>query len=74
MTKVNLAFGSGFLLFCLNQFRTLIVSLFTFSVSILTQISFNRCPQCQRYMPVVKTLGLWSLPDILVIHLKRFRQ
>lgn len=33
-----------------------------------------RCPQCQRYMPVVKTLGLWSLPDILVIHLKRFRQ
>lgn len=33
-----------------------------------------RCPQCQQYMPVVKTLGLWSLPDILVIHLKRFRQ
>lgn len=25
-------------------------------------------------MPVVKTLGLWSLPDILVIHFKRFRQ
>lgn len=25
-----------------------------------------RCPNCQKYLPVVKTLGLWSLPDILV--------
>lgn len=33
-----------------------------------------RCPNCQKYLPVVKTLGLWSLPDILVIHFKRFRQ
>ncbi|XP_055379932.1 ubiquitin carboxyl-terminal hydrolase 31 [Condylostylus longicornis] len=33
-----------------------------------------RCPNCQQYLPVVKTLGLWSLPDILVIHFKRFRQ
>uniref|UniRef100_A0A2M4A732 ubiquitinyl hydrolase 1 n=1 Tax=Anopheles triannulatus TaxID=58253 RepID=A0A2M4A732_9DIPT len=33
-----------------------------------------KCPHCQRYLPVVKTLGLWSLPDIMVIHLKRFRQ
>ncbi|XP_044732949.1 ubiquitin carboxyl-terminal hydrolase 31 isoform X1 [Chrysoperla carnea] len=33
-----------------------------------------RCPHCQQYLPVVKTLGLWSLPDILVIHFKRFRQ
>ncbi|KAJ6641681.1 Ubiquitin carboxyl-terminal hydrolase 31 [Pseudolycoriella hygida] len=33
-----------------------------------------RCPHCQKYLPVVKTLGLWSLPDILVIHFKRFRQ
>lgn len=33
-----------------------------------------RCPHCQKYLPVVKKLGLWSLPDILVIHLKRFRQ
>lgn len=31
------------------------------------------CPHCQQYLPVVKTLGLWSLPDILVIHFKRFR-
>lgn len=33
-----------------------------------------RCPHCQKYLPVVKTLGLWSLPDVLVIHFKRFRQ
>ncbi|KAL9701852.1 hypothetical protein quinque_005293 [Culex quinquefasciatus] len=33
-----------------------------------------RCPHCQKYLPVVKTLGLWSLPDIMVIHFKRFRQ
>jgi ubiquitin carboxyl-terminal hydrolase 31 len=33
-----------------------------------------RCPRCCQYLPVVKTLGLWSLPDILVIHFKRFRQ
>jgi ubiquitin carboxyl-terminal hydrolase 31 len=33
-----------------------------------------RCPQCAKYLPVIKTLGLWSLPDILVIHFKRFRQ
>lgn len=33
-----------------------------------------RCPNCAKYLPVIKTLGLWSLPDILVVHFKRFRQ
>lgn len=33
-----------------------------------------RCPHCQQYKPVVKTLDVWSLPDILVVHFKRFRQ
>lgn len=28
-----------------------------------------RCPHCQKYLPVVKTLGMWSLPDILVSEL-----
>ncbi|XP_046603203.1 ubiquitin carboxyl-terminal hydrolase 31 [Neodiprion virginianus] len=32
------------------------------------------CPYCNRKQEVVKKLGLWSLPDILVIHLKRFKQ
>lgn len=33
-----------------------------------------RCPRCQQYQPVVKTLDVWSLPDILIVHFKRFRQ
>ena len=32
------------------------------------------CPSCNRKQEVVKKMGLWSLPDVLVIHLKRFRQ
>ena len=32
------------------------------------------CPQCKRKQQVVKKMGLWSLPDVLIIHLKRFRQ
>ncbi|RZF46761.1 hypothetical protein LSTR_LSTR002624 [Laodelphax striatellus] len=31
------------------------------------------CPNCNLKQKVVKKLGLWTLPDILVIHLKRFR-
>ncbi|VEN62712.1 unnamed protein product [Callosobruchus maculatus] len=33
-----------------------------------------RCPHCQQYQPVVKTLDMWSLPEILIVHFKRFRQ
>lgn len=33
------------------------------------------CPQCCRPQPnVTKKISFWSLPDILVIHLKRFEQ
>ncbi|GFR59957.1 ubiquitin carboxyl-terminal hydrolase 31-like [Elysia marginata] len=33
------------------------------------------CPHCKQQQPgTIKTLGLWSLPDILVLHLKRFKQ
>lgn len=32
------------------------------------------CPHCDLKQEVVKELGLWSLPDILVVHLKRFKQ
>ena len=31
------------------------------------------CPECKRKQEVVKKMGLWSLPDVLIIHLKRFR-
>ena len=30
------------------------------------------CPQCNKKREVVKKLGVWSVPDVLVIHLKRF--
>lgn len=33
-----------------------------------------RCPGCQSSQQAEKRLSLWSIPDILVIHLKRFRQ
>lgn len=32
------------------------------------------CPQCNRQQEAVKRIGLWSLPDVLIIHLKRFQQ
>ncbi|XP_062594454.1 ubiquitin carboxyl-terminal hydrolase 43-like [Saccostrea cucullata] len=33
------------------------------------------CPHCHKQQKnAIKTIGLWSLPDVLVIHLKRFRQ
>ncbi len=32
------------------------------------------CPSCNRKQEVVKRMGLWSVPDVLVVHLKRFRQ
>lgn len=32
------------------------------------------CPSCKSKQEVEKRLGLWTLPDILVVHLKRFRQ
>ena len=31
------------------------------------------CPQCNKKREVVKRLGVWSVPDVLVVHLKRFR-
>ena len=32
------------------------------------------CPQCNKKRQVVKKLGVWSVPDVMVVHLKRFRQ
>lgn len=30
------------------------------------------CPQCKALQPARKQLTLWSLPEVLVLHLKRF--
>ena len=32
------------------------------------------CPACKRHQQCIKKLSLWSAPDVLIIHLKRFRQ
>jgi len=32
------------------------------------------CPSCNRKQEVVKRLALWTSPDILIVHLKRFKQ
>ncbi|XP_066520191.1 ubiquitin carboxyl-terminal hydrolase 43-like [Hoplias malabaricus] len=33
-----------------------------------------RCPHCKKLQQGVLKLSLWTLPDILILHLKRFRQ
>ncbi|XP_026877730.2 ubiquitin carboxyl-terminal hydrolase 43a [Electrophorus electricus] len=33
-----------------------------------------RCPHCKQLQQGVLKLSLWTLPDILILHLKRFRQ
>jgi ubiquitin carboxyl-terminal hydrolase 31 len=39
----------------------------------LGQEDAYHCPQCNQKREAVKRLGVWSVPDVLVIHLKRFR-
>ncbi|XP_038619462.1 ubiquitin carboxyl-terminal hydrolase 31 [Tachyglossus aculeatus] len=33
-----------------------------------------RCPHCKKLQQGSITLSLWTLPDVLIVHLKRFRQ
>ncbi|ETE56085.1 Ubiquitin carboxyl-terminal hydrolase 31, partial [Ophiophagus hannah] len=33
-----------------------------------------RCPHCKQLQQGSISLSLWTLPDVLIIHLKRFRQ
>jgi len=33
---------------------------------------FRYCPTCKKHQRATKKFDLWSLPDVLVIHLKRF--
>lgn len=34
--------------------------------------SFRYCPNCKQHQQATKKLDLWSLPPVLVVHLKRF--
>lgn len=33
---------------------------------------FRYCLTCKKQQPATKKLDLWSLPEVLIIHLKRF--
>uniref|UniRef100_A0A8C8S250 Ubiquitin carboxyl-terminal hydrolase n=1 Tax=Pelusios castaneus TaxID=367368 RepID=A0A8C8S250_9SAUR len=35
-------------------------------------LSFRYCPNCKEHQQATKKLDLWSLPPVLVVHLKRF--
>lgn len=32
------------------------------------------CPQCKEHQRAKKRMELWTLPDVLIVHLKRFSQ
>lgn len=38
----------------------------------MLKLGCRYCPQCKEHRQASKKLDLWRLPDILVIHLKRF--
>ncbi|KAJ5179920.1 hypothetical protein N7492_003130 [Penicillium capsulatum] len=50
---------------CLNEFR---------KDEILSQNDAWYCPRCKEHRQARKKFELWSAPDIVVIHLKRFTQ
>uniref|UniRef100_A0A2C9KRP9 ubiquitinyl hydrolase 1 n=1 Tax=Biomphalaria glabrata TaxID=6526 RepID=A0A2C9KRP9_BIOGL len=35
-------------------------------------LSFRFCPDCKQHKQATKKFDLWSLPEVLIIHLKRF--
>lgn len=35
-------------------------------------VFFRYCPTCKKHQRATKKFDLWSLPEVLVIHLKRF--
>lgn len=41
-------------------------------VYICASWSFRYCPNCKQHQQATKKLDLWSLPPVLVVHLKRF--
>ncbi|XP_062315817.1 ubiquitin carboxyl-terminal hydrolase 11 isoform X3 [Osmerus eperlanus] len=47
------------------------IALFT-TVETLEEENPWYCPQCKKHQLATKKLDLWSLPEVLIIHLKRF--
>lgn len=57
---------------CWNLTKTL-VAILSLSLQLAPDDAW-RCPHCQVLQQGTVKLSLWTLPDILIIHLKRFRQ
>ena len=38
----------------------------------LCHVVARYCPDCKKHQEATKKFDLWSLPDVLIIHLKRF--
>ncbi|EPY74532.1 ubiquitin carboxyl-terminal hydrolase 31-like protein [Camelus ferus] len=50
---------------------------FPYLVMLMVQLAPDdawRCPHCKQLQQGSITLSLWTLPDVLIVHLKRFRQ
>ena len=43
-----------------------------FSFFLLSQRNSWYCPKCKEHVRALKTLNVWSLPKVLIVHLKRF--
>ena len=39
----------------------------------LDEVNAWYCPGCKRHVCALKMIALWSVPDVLIIHLKRFQ-
>ena len=42
--------------------------------SVAVALSVRYCPTCQEHREATKQMSVWRLPDVLVLHLKRFSQ
>jgi hypothetical protein len=70
------------LLFMLDLLKPVSVSFFSTGVLLLSPLPLQPeqlgeddtwyCPSCKSHVQADKKLDLWALPEVLVIHLKRF--
>lgn len=56
--------------FSLTCFQTFTFPTFIFHLNLI--FSLRYCPTCKKHQQATKKFDLWSLPRILVVHLKRF--
>ena len=84
----NFRFMEMYCLFCISFDQSILIDMlhenfllsnFMFSLLFLfspfelwTHFSWRYCPRCKEQRQASKKLDLWRLPEVLVIHLKRF--